>query len=209
MSPVPRSPLDGVDRVVIDGTNLLHRLGRDGIAPPAAAIGRVRAVIPADVSIELVFDGVGHGVAGRVAQGMRVRYSGRRPADDTILELSHAATREAGGTPAAGDRILVVTDDRELRGRLLAVGVRTVPLAWLTARLDLPKLASAAPGNRRPSGGIGQPAGGIGQPARAGHLEPREPGQERPGWKPGRGATAKTGPAHRVARHRRHPRHGA
>ena len=206
MSPAPRSPLDGVDRVVIDGTNLLHRLGRGQAAPPAAAIGRVRAVFPAAISIELVFDGIGHGVGGRVAQGMHVRYAGRHSADDTILELSHVAALEAGASPAAGDRILVITDDRELRGRLLAAGVRTVPLAWLTGRLDLPKLAVPAPGNRRPPAALG---GALGQGPRPSPQGPDETGDERPGWKPGRGATAKRGPAHRVARHRRHPRHGA
>jgi hypothetical protein len=32
---------------------------------------------------------------------------------------------------------------------------------------------------------------------------------DRQGWKPGRGATTKTGTAHKVARHKRHPKHGA
>ncbi len=32
---------------------------------------------------------------------------------------------------------------------------------------------------------------------------------DRKGWKPGRGATVKTGVARKVARHKRHPKHGA
>jgi rRNA-processing protein FCF1 len=194
------SPLDGTDRLVVDGTNLLYRLGRGSAAPPAAAVGRLRAAVPAAVAIDLVFDGAGHGISGRVAQGMQVRYAGRRSADDTIVELADAGAQAPGGGPAATARVLVVTDDRDLRARLMARGVRTVPLAWLTNRLDMPRLSSAAPGNRRPAIGAGPGDPGLG--GREGE------GDDRPGWKPGRGATSKTGPAHKVPRHRRHPKHG-
>jgi len=200
MTRAPRSaasPLDGIEHLVVDGTNLLFRLGRGVAAPPAAAIGRLRAAVPAAIAIDLVFDGIGHGVHGRVAQGMQVRYSGRRPADETIVELAEAGARTPGGAPEAAGRVLVVTDDRDLRARLLARGVRTVPLAWLTNRLDMPRLSSPAAGNRRAAIGAGPP-----------DVAGDDPG-DRPGWKAGRGATTKTGPAHKVARHRRHPRHGA
>jgi rRNA-processing protein FCF1 len=208
MAPTARSPLDGTNRLIVDGTNLLYRLGtptsgnatEPGVAaPPAALIGRVRAAIPASITIDLVFDGIGHGVKGRVAQGMFVRYSGRQPADDMILALGGdpADPRGAAAVPGA----LVVTNDRELRARLLARGIRSVPVVWLTNRLDMPRLASPAPGNRRPPAGSGIGAGTSssrdGEPA------------DRPGWRPGRRATAKAGPAHKVARHKRHPRHGA
>jgi hypothetical protein len=99
--------------------------------------------------------------------------------------------------------VLVVTNDRDLRARLHAKGARTVPLQWLIGRLDVPMLASPAPGNRRP------PAIGAGRPPGAGGADDvRDREADRPGWKPGRGATAKTGPAHKVARHKRHPRQG-
>src|SRR5690349_1173403 len=62
-----RSPLDGTTRLLVDGTNLLYRIGRVRAAPPAAVIGRLRAAVPGTVTIDLVFDGVGHGVFGRVA----------------------------------------------------------------------------------------------------------------------------------------------
>jgi hypothetical protein len=205
--PAP-SPLDDTDRMVVDGTNLLYRLGRGSAAPPAAAIGRLRAVVPATITIDLVFDGMGHGVVGRVAQGMHVRYSGRRPGDDVILDLAAGRDPSGGGT-AATARVLVVTDDRDLRTRLLALGVRSVPLAWLTNRLDMPRLSSPASGNRRATLGAGTPAGTA--PGGAAGTSPGAPVPEdddRPRWKPGRGATAKTGPAHKVARHKRHPRHG-
>ncbi len=48
------------------------------------------------MTIDLVFDGVGHGVFGRVAQKMTVRYSGKRTADDVILDLTSEAAMEAG-----------------------------------------------------------------------------------------------------------------
>ncbi len=194
-----RSPLDGTSRLIVDGTNLLYRLGRGDAAPPAAIVGRLRAAIPGPIAIDLVFDGMGHGVYGRLAQGMYVRYSGHRPADDVILDLVSEAVMTRGAGPAAGAEILVVTNDRELRGLLAAKGARTVPVQWLLARLDLPRLAAPAAGNRRPPGSTGA---GLGGPTGAGEDD------ERPRWKPGRGATTKTGPARRVARHKRHPRPG-
>jgi hypothetical protein len=200
MPPAPRSPLDGADRVVVDGTNLLHRIGGAG-APPAAIVGRLRAAIPADIAIELVFDGVGHGVTGRVAQQMHVRYSGRRTADDAILELVGDATAPSSAGAVAAARTLVVSDDRALRTSLTARGARTAGLAWLLGRLDLPYAAPTTTGRRAPSIGSGRPPAGAAGSAGAGERD------ERPGWKPGRGATSKSGPAHKVARHRRHPKH--
>ena len=121
-----------------------------------------------------------------------------------ILELAAAGTPgggAGGARPSADARVLVVTDDRELRLRLMDRGARTAPVAWLLGRLDLPTLAATAPGNRRAAVGAGRPPGG--QPGRDGAPSDDD---VRPGWKPGRGATAKTGPAHKVARHRRHPK---
>ena len=203
MPPAPRSPLDNTERLVIDGTNLLHRMGPGAgrAAPPAAIIGRIRSMVPMGISIDLVFDGVGHGVYGRLAQNMHVRYSGRRPADDTILDLASEAIMQAGSTPTAGAKVLVVTDDRELRTKLSAKGVRTASAAWLLGRLDVPTLAAPSSGNRRPAIGAGRPPAGSGSGAPG-----RDDEAPRDGWRPGRGATSKTGPAHKVARHKRHPR---
>ena len=195
-----RSPLDGTTRLLVDGTNLLYRIGRVRAAPPAAVIGRLRAAVPGTVTIDLVFDGVGHGVFGRVAQKMTVRYSGKRTADDVILDLTSEAAMEAGAGKAGAEAVLAVTNDRELRERLHAKGARTVQLQWLISRMDLPVLAAGSVGNRRP------PSMGAGRAPGA----PNDDGaDDRPGWKPGRGATTKTGPARKVARHKRHPRHPA
>ena len=94
-----------------------------------------------------------------------------------------------------------VTDDRELRNALTFRGARTVPLRWLTDRLEIPALANAAGGARRPTIGAGRtPAGTPGSSADT------DDDVSRPTWRPGRGATAKTGPAHKIARHKRHPK---
>jgi hypothetical protein len=205
MPPAPRALLDGTERLIIDGTNLLHRMGSGSgnAAPPAAIVGRIRGVIPIAVAIDIVFDGAGHGVNGRVAQNMHVRYSGRRVADDTILDLTSEAVMEAGSAPTAGQKVLVVTDDRELRSRIASKGARTASLAWLLGRLDIPVLASTSVANRRPPAGGGRPPVGSGSGAPG-----RDDEAPRQGWKPGRGATSKSGPARKVARHKRHPRAG-
>ena len=124
-----------------------RRSGR--AAPPAAVIGKLRAAVPQAVAIDLVFDGVGHGVFGRLAQGMYVRYSGRKSADDVILDLTSEAAMMAGGGPAGADGVLVVTNDRDLRSRVQAKGSRTAPLQWLVERMGIPVLQSPAAGNKR------------------------------------------------------------
>ena len=195
-----RSPFEGTTRLIVDGTNLLYRIGGGGrAAPPAAVIGKLRAAVPQAIAIDLVFDGVGHGVFGRLAQGMYVRYSGRKSGDDVILDLTSEAAMMAGG-PAGADGVLVVTNDRDLRSRVEAKGSRTAPLQWLVQRMGIPVLQSPAAGNKKPTIGTGVAPGGGG-PNPAGRDD-----DDRKPWKPGRKATAKVGPAKRVARHKRHPR---
>jgi len=180
----PRDPLANTSRLIVDGSNLLHALSRgDEPQPPAALIGRLRAMIPAGTAIELVFDGPPErGIRGeRIASGVRVRYSGSRSADWVILSLADDVRATAG--PEATDELLVVTDDRDLRARLRTKGARTAGAAWLIGRLERGRLAAPASGNRRP---------------------PQSPvsdtDEDRPGWKPGRGATTKRGPSRRTRR---------
>ncbi len=204
MPPAPRSPLDDTDRLVVDGSNLVHRLGGPD-TPPSTLVGRIRAAVPATVEVELLFDGVGHGVTGRVAQNMHVRYSGRRTADEAILEL----VGDGASAPLESARTLVVTDDRDLRTALTARGARTAGTAWLLGRMNVPVAAPVA-GQRRPSIGAGRrPAGPAGGAGGAGTTlgAPGGDDDDARRWRPGRGATSKSGPAHKIARHRRHPRH--
>lgn len=203
MPPAPRSPLDDTDRLVVDGSNLLHRLIGPA-APPSTIVGRLRAAVPATVAIELFFDGVGHGITGRLAQNMHVRYSGRRTGDEAILEL----VGDGASSPLAAARTLVVTDDRDLRTALAIRGARTAGTAWLLSRMDVPA-AAPAQGRRRASIGAGRPPSGAASSytSGTGASAGRDDADGRPGWKPGRGATSKTGTPHKIARHRRHPRH--
>ena len=180
MTTLPSDPLTGTDRLLIDGTNLLHVLSRKpGAAPQAALIGRLRAIVPASIGIELVFDGAPEpGMRGeRVASGLLVRHAGRRSADDVLLSLVDDTRATAG--PAATGALLIVSDDHALRAALRAKGARTAGSAWLLGRLDRPKLSSPSVGNRRP--------------ARGGPAGEDSGDSERPGWKPGRGATTKKG----------------
>ena len=146
-----RNPLDGVTQLLVDGTNLLHAMTRgpgQDRQPPAAVIGRLRATIPPEATIVLVFDGQPErGVRGeRIAGGLTVQYSGRYSADTILVTLVEDAAMMAE-KPSEVDRILVVTDDRDLRVALRKRGARTAGTAWLIGRLDQRKLSS--PGDRQ------------------------------------------------------------
>lgn len=211
MPPGPRTtPFDGTEKLIIDGTNLLFRLGAGsgGPAPASAIVGRIRGAVPMPITIDLVFDGVGRGVYGRLAQKMAVRYSGRRPADDVILDLTSEFAMQNGG-PAAADRVLVITNDRGLRDHLAAKGARTAPVQWFIGKLDVPG-PSVAAGQRRSSIGAGRPpGGGTASSGGSGGPDGARDEDNRRRWKPGRGATAKTGTPNKVARHKRHPQASA
>ena len=171
--PRPPDPLTGITRLLVDGTNLLHALGRaDGPLPPAAVIGRLRALVPAGVDATVVLDGTPApgAIDRRVTSGIEVRYSGRRPADALLVDL-------AGMAPETS---LVVTDDNELATSLRRFGARTVRTGWLADRLGRQRLESPSAGRPKP------PAGRP--PETTGDEEP-----QRSGWNPGRGATKKTG----------------
>jgi len=195
------NPLDGVDRLIVDGTNLLHALGRlpDGERlPQAALIGRLRAAVPASVAIEIVFDGAPEpGLRGaRIAAGVLVRYGGRWSADRAIVGLVDEA-RAAVGSARGADNVLVVTDDRELRLAIRDRGAGTARSAWLLARLGRTRPSAPTTGAGRADVGRGRPDVG-----RASVRQPNagESDDDRPGWRPGRGATAKKGNPRRTRR---------
>jgi hypothetical protein len=181
---IARDPLSGVSRLLVDATNLLHQMSRSTERVPAAAlVGRLRAAIPAEIAIELVFDGPPErGLKGeRIASGVSVRYGGRFSADTILITLVEDAAM-AGGPAAEG--ILVVSDDRALRSAVGMRGGRTIGAAWLLARLSRPRLAAPSVGNGRP---------------------PLRPAMEQEAaatarWAPGRGATRKVGNAKRRPR---------
>ena len=186
-------PLAGTERLLIDGSNLLHALGRGKgrPAPAATLVGRLRAVIPAPIRIELIFDGPpDRGLHGtRIASGLTVRHSGSMSAD-RLIERLVAEAIGTGGTPdaahAAGDAILVITDDIDLGQRVRRRGGRSAGAVWLTRRLDRGVLSAPSAGRPRPP----KPTAGHGG---AGGEDGRDADLDRRGWQPGRGATKKTG----------------
>jgi hypothetical protein len=195
MASTDRDPLASTRRLLVDGTNLLHTMRRSAdAAPPAALIGRVRAVVPGPVAIELVFDGPAEpGLRGeRIAAGMLVRYGGARSADAVILSLIDEARRTDGPESTAG--LLVVTDDRDLRHGARMRGARTAGSAWLLGRLGTGRLTPTSIGNARPPRVATHPPE-SGPGSSAGDDEP-----ERRGWRPGRGATTKRGNPRRAPR---------
>jgi hypothetical protein len=199
MPRLPADPFAATDRLLVDGSNLLHALNRGKEPAPAAAlIGRLRAAVPASIGIELVLDGPPEqGMHNtRVAAGLIVRYGARRSADHVLLSLVEEVerTRAPGGDrQAALDNILVVTDDLDLRNALRARGVRTAGTTWLIGRIERRRLESPSTGNARaprPGTGIGTSSSRRADgPGSASDGEDTEP----PRWSPGRGATTKRG----------------
>jgi len=196
LMPAPdRNPLANTSRLLVDGTNLLHTMSRTaGASPPAALIGRLRAVVPGSVAIELVFDGPPEpGLRGeRIASGTSVRYGGPRSADAVILALVDDVRMVDGADGTA--RLLVVTDDRDLRYGARMRGARTAGSAWLLGRLGAGRLSSASIGNPRPP----RPAHPSASAAAQSDGDPAE--TDRVGWRPGRGATTKRGNPRRAPR---------
>jgi hypothetical protein len=206
--PAPdRNPLAATSRLLVDGTNLLHSMSRSGgAAPPATLVGRLRSVVPANVTIELIFDGPAEpGLRGeRIAAGTSVRYGGGRTADAVILALVDDVRLVDGAAGTAG--LLIVTDDRDLRHGARMRGARTAGSAWLLGRLGSGRLSSPSIGNPRPPRPVGGTAPGRGTAAGGGGSQGGaapgsggsagtgdEDGSERTGWHPGRGATTKRG----------------
>ncbi len=230
MAPLPADPLEDTTWLLVDGTNLIHRLSSSpGGAPRTALIGRLRGVVPASVIIDVVFDGPAErGLRGeRVASGLRVRYSGARTADAVLLSLVDEVRAAEG--PIATAALLVVTDDRDLRHALRLKGARTAGAAWLLGRLERtersrpgrpssPDPGSAiGTGRKRPTSSPGMT--GPNTTVRRSKTDPdsgrptdRDPAidpasdaddiDDRPGWQPGRGATTKRGNPRRTPRRR-------
>jgi rRNA-processing protein FCF1 len=202
-------PLIGVARLLIDGNNLLHAMRRSATpAPSAAIVGRLRAAIPADVTIELVFDGPPEtGSRGRIAAGVRLWYAGSRSADALLVSLV-----EQAGPPPPGyePTILVCTDDAELRRALLRRGAATVRTDWVIRRMERTTLAAPSVGARRSPTPPAPGSRDHGR-SRSGASGSTGDDDERAGWSPGRGATTKKGNARRepkAARHRASRRSG-
>jgi hypothetical protein len=198
--PLPRDPLENTTRLLVDGTNLLHALtrGSGDRQPPAAVIGRLRAAIPSDTVITLVFDGPPEpGVRNeRIAGGLTVRFSGRRSADEVLLQMVNDAATWSDADGPGGAAVLVVSDDRDLRAAIHRRGGRSAGTQWLIGRLDRPRLVAPSIGNPRPP----KPPR-VAQDARS----ETDADDAAPRWSPGRGATTKRGNPRRASKSSRPP----
>jgi len=188
--------MEAIDLLLVDGDNLLHdvRGSRDEGAV-AWLLPRLAAWRAAETRIVLALDGhpaPGIATRPRIVQGIEVRHSGSRSADDLIVSLLE-------GMPfGERARAVIVTRDRTLRARARAAGGLTRSVEWL-----MEQLASG-----RPGGGGSPPPVGIGQgrprTVRSDVATPATPARNGPdggeGWQPGRGATRKRGNPRRVAR---------
>ncbi len=183
--------LDGVDLLLIDGNNLLHRLsGNANEGEQRLLLARLRGTLPTELRTILMLDGhaaSGTGRRERLTAHLDVRHSGSVSADDALLEL----VRDQPLLTRAGT--VVVTDDRALTERIRSAGGRTQRLQWLEALIG----TRAAGGQSGIGAGRRRPGR---SPARADNAAARD--EERPAWTPGRGATRKRGNPRRQ-RHRR------
>jgi hypothetical protein len=204
-------PFAGIDRLLIDGNNLLHRVaGGAGPGPLRGLLPRLRAAIPRSVETIVMLDGPPDpGTTPRhlATPGIEFRHSGRIDADRALLRIVTALPSHGRlGT-------VVVTDDRSLTERVRAAGAVPRRLEWLQRVLATAgSAAGAAPG----ATGAPPPADARPTTSRTAHGPDRRVRRpvddataadagsgdedEAPPWRPGRGATRKRGNPHR---HRR------
>jgi hypothetical protein len=146
-----RSPLDGIELVLIDGNNLLHRrrLGL-GDAALRGVLVELQRLLPTGVRAEVILDG--HPAAGtplrqRISPALELRHAGGA-ADEAILAAIAAQPWASRG------RTIVVTDDRALADRSRTAGALPRRLDWLAA---LPPAAAATSAKAGTSIGAGRP----------------------------------------------------
>jgi hypothetical protein len=173
--------VSGVERLLIDGNNLLHRLsGGVDDQQQRTLLARLRGVLPG-VRKTIVFDGrrMGAGAVSPATAEIDVIYAGRS-ADDVLVEL----VRALPATEVV--HTILVTDDRALADRARHAGAASRRLDWLVSLL--------------------QPAGSPVHPSdrqRPGERADESDDDERRPWQPGRGATRKKGNPRRAARSQR------
>ncbi len=172
-------PLASAGRLIVDGRNVLGAMRRaGGDVPPQALIGRLATVVGAQTRIVVVFDGRrdAGAIVPQRSPRLLVRWSGAESADDLIVRIA------ADGP----DDTVVVTDDIELGTRVRALGAASFRSRALLERFAMQRQTAPGVGQGRPP--AGSPTAGGRGPAGKGDDEP-----DRAAWKPGRGATRKTG----------------
>jgi predicted RNA-binding protein with PIN domain len=176
--------IDDLDLLLIDGDNLLHDVrGSRDEGGVAWLLPRLSGWRPRHLRIVVGLDGhpaPGEASRKKATRGIEFHYSGRRSADDLLIDLLKAQ-------PFAGrSRTAVVTRDRGLQARASRAGGQTRSVDWLMREVSAPSKGGAT-GARSVS--IGQ-----GKPAASRHYDPYAPEEaDRAAWQPGRGATKKRG----------------
>ena len=176
--------IDDLDLLLIDGDNLLHvvRGSRDegGVA---WLLPRLSGWRPPQLRIVIALDGhpaPGEASRRKATRGIEFHHSGRRSADDILVDLLKAQ-------PYAGrSRTVVVTRDRGLQARATRAGGQTRSVDWLMRQVTGP---SKSTGRGSKPVGVGQ-----GQPTAQRHYDPYASEEDTgSSWQPGRGATKKKG----------------
>jgi hypothetical protein len=177
---VPRpDPFLAASLLVVDGRNVLGAMRRAGGDLPAQALlSRLWTVVGPRTRILVVFDGVrdGGAIVPERSSRLGVRWSRLESADDLIVRIA------ADGP----EQTVVVTDDIELGTRVRALGATSFRSRALLERFARQRQTAPGVGHGRPPAAAPS-AGGRG-PAGKGDEDP-----EREAWKPGRGATKKSG----------------
>ncbi len=171
------TPFDGIDKLLIDGNNLLHRVS--GAVDPGSIrllLARLSGAIPTTLPTVVMLDG--HAASGtdrrqRIRRGLDIHHAGSISADEALLNL----IRDMGYSDRAA--AVLVTDDRPLTEKARHLGARTKRLEWLEQILEHPP---------RPGAGTSIGRSGVPKPKDA-----SAPDDERQPWAPGRGATTKHG----------------
>ncbi len=177
------SGIEDIDLLLIDGDNLLHDVrGSRDEGGVAWLLPRLSGWRPPHLRIIVGLDG--HAAPGeasrkRATRGIEFHHSGRRSADDMLIDLLKAQ-------PYAGRvRTAVVTRDRALQARASRAGGSTRSVDWLMRQVAGP---SKATGREARPVGIGQ-----GKPPPRHRSDPADPDADQSAWRPGRGATRKKG----------------
>ncbi len=135
--------VDDVDLLLIDGDNLLHAVrGSRDHGGVAWLLPRLSSWRPLHLRIVIGLDG--HAAPGeasrtRATRGIEFHHSGRRSADDMLIDLLEAQPYDAR------TRTVVVTRDRSLQARAAKAGGASRSVEWL--------MRLVAGGPRRPVSG--------------------------------------------------------
>ncbi len=193
-----RGGVDEIDVLLIDGDNLLHDVrGSRDEGGVAWLLPRLSGWRPAHLHIIVGLDGhpaPGEASRKKATRGIDFHHSGRRSADDMLIDLLKAQPF------ALRARTALVTRDRGLQARATRAGGLTRSVDWLMREVT----GTRAAGTHGRTGPAPKPTGiGQGAPPKQPPSAPSGPDDERAAWQPGRGATKKKGNPRRNAKRSR------